>query len=120
MNVKGKRLLIVGAGRGQVGLYKAAKEMGVHTIAGTMPDNNPPGIKLADEVCLCPFTSIDDKEEGIDIDITYLQDRIENSRVVDANAEDAAYLASLAPAVFLFMSSKDIYNLSAMVKECLK
>ena len=51
MNVKGKRLLIVGAGRGQVGLYKAAKEMGVHTIAGTMPDNNPPGIKLADEVC---------------------------------------------------------------------
>lgn len=51
MNVIGKRLLIVGAGRGQVGLYKAAKEMGVHTIAGTMPDNNPPGIKLADEVC---------------------------------------------------------------------
>lgn len=51
MNVKGKRLLVVGAGRGQIGLYKAAKEMGVHTIAGTMPDNNPPGIKLADEVC---------------------------------------------------------------------
>lgn len=51
MNVRGKRLLVVGAGRGQIGLYKAAKEMGVHTIAGTMPDNNPPGIKLADEVC---------------------------------------------------------------------
>ena len=51
MNVKGKRLLVIGAGRGQVGLYKAAKEMGVYTIAGTMPDNNPPGIKLADEVC---------------------------------------------------------------------
>ena len=51
MNTAGKRLLVVGAGRGQVGLYKAAREMGVHTIAGTMPDNNPPGIKLADEVC---------------------------------------------------------------------
>ena len=51
MKVEGKRLLIVDAGRGQVGLYKAAKEMGIHTIAGTMPDNNPPGIKLADEVC---------------------------------------------------------------------
>ena len=50
MNVTGKRLLIVGAGRGQVGLYKAAKEMGIHTIAGTMPDGSP-GIKLADEVC---------------------------------------------------------------------
>lgn len=51
MNVVGKRLLVLGAGRGQVGLYKAAKEMGIHTIAGTMPDNNPPGIQLADEKC---------------------------------------------------------------------
>ena len=47
----GKRLLILGAGRGQVGLYKAAREMGITTIAGTMPDNNPPCIALADEVC---------------------------------------------------------------------
>lgn len=51
MNLVGKRLLILGAGRGQVGLYKAAKDMGIVTIAGTMPDNNPPGIALADEVC---------------------------------------------------------------------
>lgn len=51
MNVKDKRLLILGAGRGQVGLYKAAKKLGIHTIAGTMFDNNPPGIELADEVC---------------------------------------------------------------------
>lgn len=41
MNVKGKRLLILGAGRGQIGLYKAAREMGVVSIAGTMPDNGP-------------------------------------------------------------------------------
>lgn len=51
MNVKGKRLLILGAGRGQVGLYKAAKDMGIITVAGTMPGNNYPGIALADEVC---------------------------------------------------------------------
>ena len=51
MNLKGKRLLILGAGRGQIGLYRAAKEMGITTIAGTMPDNNPPCIPLADEVC---------------------------------------------------------------------
>lgn len=63
MNVKGKRLLIVGAGRGQVGLYKAAKEMGIHTIAGTMPDNNPPGIKLADEVC---YMNIANPEEVLE------------------------------------------------------
>ncbi len=60
MNVQGKRLLIVGAGRGQVGLYKAAKEMGIHTIAGTMPDNNPPGIKLANEVCYMNIANPDE------------------------------------------------------------
>lgn len=65
MNVKGKRLLIVGAGRGQVGLYKAAKEMGIHTIAGTMPDNNPPGIKLADEVCYMNIAKPDEVLEKV-------------------------------------------------------
>lgn len=60
MGVEGKRLLVLGAGRGQIGLYKAAKEMGITTIAGTMPDNNPPGIPLADEVC---FMNIADPDE---------------------------------------------------------
>lgn len=46
-----KRLLILGAGRGQIGLYNAARQMGIVTIAGTMPDNDPPCISLADEVC---------------------------------------------------------------------
>jgi len=59
MNTTGKRLLILGAGRGQIGLYKAAKELGIITIAGTMPDNNPPGIKLADEVCYVDITKPD-------------------------------------------------------------
>ena len=71
MNVKGKRLLVVGAGRGQIGLYKAAKEMGVHTIAGTMPDNNPPGIKLADEVCYMNIANPDEvleKAKTLNID----------------------------------------------------
>ena len=71
MNVKGKRLLVVGAGRGQIGLYKAAKEMGVHTIAGTMPDNNPPGIKLADEVCYMNIAKPDEvleKAKTLNID----------------------------------------------------
>lgn len=60
MNVKDKRLLIIGAGRGQIGLYKAAREMGIHTIAGTMPDNDPPGIKLADEVCYMNIANPDE------------------------------------------------------------
>lgn len=70
----------------------------------------------ADVVALCPFTSIDDKEEGIDIDITYLQNMIEGSFIVDENEADAQRLAAYKPAVYLFMSSKDIYNLSDSVK----
>lgn len=60
MNVAGKRLLVLGAGRGQIGLYKAAKEMGIHTIAGTMADNNPPCIPLADEVCFMNIAQPDE------------------------------------------------------------
>lgn len=63
MNAKGKRLLILGAGRGQVGLYKAAREMGIVTIAGTMSDNNPPGILLADEVCFMNIANPDEVVE---------------------------------------------------------
>ena len=62
MNVKGKRLLILGAGRGQIGLYKAAREMGVVSIAGTMPDNGPPCIPLADEVCYMNILDPDEVE----------------------------------------------------------
>lgn len=71
---------------------------------------------LADQVCLCPFTSIDDQEEGIDLDITYLQNRIPGSIIVDDNNEDARILADMGPAVYVFMSSKDIYPLKEKVK----
>lgn len=71
MNVQGKRLLVLGAGRGQVGLYKAAKEMGIITIAGTMPDNDPPGVKLATEVCYMNIASPEEvleKAKGLNLD----------------------------------------------------
>mgnify|MGYP000273185692 FL=1 len=58
--LKEKDFLGLGAGRGQIGLYKAAKEMGITTIAGTMPDNNPPGIPLADEVCFMNIANPDE------------------------------------------------------------
>jgi len=74
-------------------------------------------LELADVVCLCPFTSIDDQEEGIDIDITYLQERIPGSYIVEENEKDAKFLADMQPAVYLFMSSKDIYGLSELVKQ---
>lgn len=72
-------------------------------------------LTIADEVGLCPFTSIDDYEEGIDIDITYLQDKIPGSFIVK-NDNDIHHLQSLSPAVFVFMSSKDIYDLKDNLK----
>ena len=64
INLKNKRLLILGAGRGQVGLYKAAKKLGIKSIAATMPDNNPPCISMADEVCLVNILNPDDVEQN--------------------------------------------------------
>lgn len=66
-----KRLLILGAGRGQVGLYKAAKKMGVTAIAGTLLNNNPPCISMADEVCEMNIASPEEvlnKAKGLNID----------------------------------------------------
>lgn len=76
-------------------------------------------LSIADAVYLAPFSSIDDYEEGIDIDITYLQNRIENAKIINETKEDIADLASLAPAVFVFMSSKNIYDLEDRLKELL-
>lgn len=47
-----KRLLVLGAGRGQADLIKTAEAMGITVIVATMNDNKKhPGIPLADEVC---------------------------------------------------------------------
>ena len=70
----------------------------------------------ADEVYLCDFTSIDDKEEGIDIDINYLKNMIDKAVVLEENDDGAKLLAKQGPAVYLFMSSKDIYPLATLVK----
>ena len=79
-------------------------------------DDFAQALMKADFVALCPFTSIDDQEVGIDIDITYLQKRIPGSIVVDEGEDDARKLAAMQPAVYLFMSSKDIYAFSDLVK----
>ncbi|MBQ6451347.1 MAG: UDP-N-acetylmuramate--L-alanine ligase [Solobacterium sp.] len=73
-------------------------------------------LKKADRVYLCDFTSIDDKQDGTDIDITYLQKEIPGSVVLSEDEAGAAVLHAEKPAVFLFMSSKDIYWLADLVK----
>ncbi len=70
----------------------------------------------ADRVYLCPFTSIDDMQDGTNIDITYLQKRLPQSVVLSEDETGASILARERPAVFLFMSSKDIYGLEALIE----
>lgn len=57
---KNKRLLILGAGRGQLGLYKAAKDLGYVVIAGSLPGAHKPTLDLADEVCHMDISNPDD------------------------------------------------------------
>ncbi len=84
-------------------VYRFAKEFAV-------------ALDKADAVYLCDFTAIDDKEPGIDIDINYLKDRSSKAVVVTEDETGARTLAQEAPAVYLFMSSKDIYVLSDALK----
>lgn len=74
-------------------------------------------LEKADKVYLCDFTSIDDKQDGTDIDITYLQKMIPGSSVITEDENGASVLAKERPACFLFMSSKDIYGLADMLKK---
>lgn len=80
-------------------------------------DDFAKALKKADKVYLCDFTSIDDKQDGTNIDITYLQAKVPGSVVLSEDEKGAAVLAKEKPAVFLFMSSKDIYWLADLVRK---
>lgn len=74
-------------------------------------------LSIADEIYLLDFTSIDDKQDGTDIDITYLSKMIPNSVVLSEDKKGAEILAKHKGEVLVFMSSKDIYNIAEWVKE---
>ena len=73
-------------------------------------------LSKADVVGVCDFTSIDDFDDGTDIKITYLTDRIKDCYVFHETDEEAKLLASMSPCVYVFMSSKDIYPFKEKVK----
>lgn len=54
-----KKLMILGAGRGQIRLINIAKQMGYETIVASIPGDYP-GFKLADKIC---YVDISNKEE---------------------------------------------------------
>ncbi|WP_416326523.1 UDP-N-acetylmuramate--L-alanine ligase [[Eubacterium] hominis] len=70
----------------------------------------------ADEVYLCHFPENATKEEGIDITIQDLADKCQKAKVILEDEKAAEMLAKRGPAVYLFMSSKDIYKLKNVVK----
>ncbi len=74
-------------------------------------------LEEADEIYLLDFTSIDDKQDGTDIDITYLANMIPGSIILPENDEGAKMLAKYKGECLVFMSSKDIYNIAERVKE---
>ena len=95
-----------------VAIFKGHRVGRLHYFA----DEFASSLSQADEVCLCPFTSIDDYEEGIDMDIDDLQKMIPGSHLIDLNEESLDLLQSFGPAVYVFMSSKDIYDLRDALK----
>ena len=74
-------------------------------------------LEKADEIYLLDFTSIDDKQDGTDIDISYLAERIPGSVILPEDEEGAKILAKHKGECLVFMSSKDIYNIAERVKE---
>ncbi len=50
MSTHAEQLLVLGAGRGQVGLIRAARDRGLHVLVATLPSSSAPGIAHASEV----------------------------------------------------------------------
>ncbi len=76
-------------------------------------------LSVADEVVFLPFPTLDSFESTVGIDVNYLKDRVENSIVIEDTLEGAQTLASLAPGAFVFMSTKNVYDIQEVLKELL-
>ncbi len=70
----------------------------------------------ADEVYLCEFPENAQKEAGISVTIKDLASKSQKGIVIREDEVGAKQLAAQGPAVYLFMSSKDIYKLKNIVK----
>ncbi|CAM3028486.1 ATP-grasp domain-containing protein [Actinomyces slackii] len=56
----GRRVLIIGAGRGQLGLIRAVKRLGATAVVASRTQPRPPGLDLADEVAEADILSPDE------------------------------------------------------------
>ena len=99
-----------------IAIFKPHRASRVHYFAQDFKD----ALSLADEVYLLDFTSIDDKQDGVDIDIKYLADMIPGSRILSEDEAGALELSKHVGDCLVFMSSKDIYNIADMTKELMQ
>ena len=77
-------------------------------------------LNTADQVCLLDFPKNAVREdETIAVTIQDLMDRCPNAILLDVDDASAEKLKTLAPAAFVFMSSKDIYLLRDKLEKIL-
>ena len=77
-------------------------------------------LNTADQVCLLDFPKNAVREdETITVTIQDLMDRCPNAILLDVDDASAEKLKTLAPAAFVFMSSKDIYLLRDKLEKIL-
>lgn len=78
-------------------------------------------LNTADQVVLCDFPKNAQREdESITVTIQDLLDLCPNSILLDIDEKSAEVLKEMAPAVYVFMSSKDIYLLKDKLASLLK
>ena len=78
-------------------------------------------LNTADEVVLCDFPKNAVREDAsITVTIQDLLAKCKNARLLDIDDASAKVLYDMGPAVYLFMSSKDIYLLKDKLKVLLE
>ncbi|MCF0107346.1 MAG: UDP-N-acetylmuramate--L-alanine ligase [Holdemanella sp.] len=78
-------------------------------------------MNTADQVCLCDFPKNAVREdETITVTIQDMIDLCPGSILLDIDEASAQILSKMAPAAYVFMSSKDIYLLKDMLKNILE
>lgn len=73
-------------------------------------------LNQADEAYICNFPENAQREEGVSVTIEDLEKLLTKGCLITEDEQGAKFLAERGPAVYLFMSSKDIYKLKNIVK----
>ena len=101
--------------RNIVAIFKPHRASRVQYFVNEFKD----ALNIADDIYLLDFTSIDDKQDGTDINIDYLANIMDKVTVLPENEDGAKLLSKHKGSVYVFMSSKDIYNIANDLKKYL-